>query len=47
MLPAFSDEDLDTFVTAAWSAWQTMAEESGEEGERYYNTVTQALSDNQ
>lgn len=47
MLPAFSDEDLDTFVTAAWSAWQTMAEESGEDGERYYNTVTQALSDNQ
>lgn len=46
MLPAFSDEDLDTFVTAAWSAWKNMAEESGEDGTRYYNTVTQALSDN-
>lgn len=46
MLPAFSDEDLDTFVTAAWNAWQTMAEESGEDGARYYNIVTQALSEN-
>lgn len=46
ILPAFSDDDVDTFVTAAWSAWQTMAEASGEEGVRYYNTVTQALSDN-
>ncbi|WP_018916920.1 TRAP transporter substrate-binding protein DctP [Vreelandella zhanjiangensis] len=46
MLPAFSDEDQNTFVTAAWEAWQAMAEESGEEGVRYYQTVTQALSEN-
>ncbi len=45
VLPPFSDADVDTFVTAAWSTWQTMAENAGEDGMRYYNTVTQALSE--
>lgn len=45
ILPAFSDEDVNTFVTAAWGAWEVMAENAGEEGIDYYNTVTQALSD--
>lgn len=45
VLPPFSDADVDTFVTAAWSTWKTMAENAGEDGMRYYNTVTQALSE--
>ncbi|MFQ3789063.1 TRAP transporter substrate-binding protein DctP [Halomonas sp. A29] len=45
ILPAFSEEDVNTFVTAAWSTWKTMAESAGEEGVHYYNTVTQALSE--
>ncbi len=45
VLPPFSDADVDAFVTAAWSAWKAMAENAGEDGMRYYNTVTQALSE--
>lgn len=44
MLPDFSDEDVETFVNAAWQAWETMAENAGEDGTRYYNTVTQAIN---
>ncbi|KAA0012896.1 C4-dicarboxylate ABC transporter substrate-binding protein [Billgrantia pellis] len=44
VLQPFSAADVDTFVSAAWSAWQAMAEKSGDDGIRYYNTVTQALS---
>ena len=44
ILPDFSDEDVHTFVEAAWQAWQTMAEKAGDDGIRYYNTVTQAIS---
>ncbi len=47
VLPDFSEEDVNTFVTAAWSTWRTMAENSGDEGVAYYNTVTQALSDSE
>lgn len=45
VLPAFSEADVDTFVTAAWGAWKAMAENAGDEGIRYYDTVTQALSE--
>lgn len=45
MLPDFSDEDVETFVDAAWQAWQAMAENAGEDGTRYYETVTQAISE--
>ncbi|AQU84186.1 MAG: TRAP transporter substrate-binding protein DctP [Halomonas sp.] len=45
MLPDFSDDDVETFVGAAWQAWKTMAENAGEDGTRYYNTVTQAISE--
>ncbi|GGY06325.1 hypothetical protein GCM10007160_37260 [Litchfieldella qijiaojingensis] len=45
ILPSFSEADVDTFVTAAWSTWKTMAENAGEDGTHYYNTVTQALSE--
>lgn len=45
VLPPFSEADVDTFVTAAWGTWEAMAENSGEDGIRYYNTVTQALSE--
>ncbi|QNU63971.1 TRAP transporter substrate-binding protein DctP [Vreelandella titanicae] len=44
MLPDFSDDDVATFVDAAWQAWQAMAENAGEDGTRYYETVTQAIS---
>lgn len=48
VLPAFSDEDVQTFVDAAWEAWHEMASEAGEEGLRYYDTVTGELqSDSQ
>ncbi|PCF96073.1 TRAP transporter substrate-binding protein DctP [Vreelandella nigrificans] len=45
MLPDFSDDDVETFVGAAWQAWKTMAENAGEDGTRYYNTVTQVISE--
>ncbi|NAO94917.1 MULTISPECIES: TRAP transporter substrate-binding protein DctP [unclassified Halomonas] len=45
MLPDFSDDDVETFVDAAWQAWQAMAENAGEDGTRYYETVTQAISE--
>ncbi|ASK21313.1 TRAP transporter substrate-binding protein DctP [Halomonas sp. N3-2A] len=45
MLPDFSDDDVETFVDAAWQAWQAMAENAGEDGIRYYETVTQAISE--
>ncbi|MCE7520648.1 TRAP transporter substrate-binding protein DctP [Halomonas titanicae] len=45
MLPDFSDDDVATFVDAAWQAWQAMAENAGEDGTRYYETVTQAISE--
>ena len=45
MLPDFSDDDVETFVDAAWQAWQAMAENAGEDGIRYYDTVTQAISE--
>ncbi|EPC04125.1 hypothetical protein L861_02100 [Litchfieldella anticariensis FP35 = DSM 16096] len=45
ILPPFSEADVDTFVTAAWGTWKTMAENAGEDGMHYYNTVTQALSE--
>ncbi|WP_328717074.1 TRAP transporter substrate-binding protein [Halomonas elongata] len=48
MLPAFSDEDVQTFVDAAWEAWHEMASKAGDEGIRYYDTVTGELqSDSQ
>ncbi|MES3676498.1 TRAP transporter substrate-binding protein [Halomonas elongata] len=48
MLPAFSDEDVQTFVEAAWEAWHEMASKAGDEGIRYYDTVTGELqSDSQ
>ncbi|CBV41427.1 TRAP transporter substrate-binding protein [Halomonas elongata] len=48
MLPAFSDEDVQTFVDAAWEAWYEMASKAGDEGIRYYDTVTGELqSDSQ
>ncbi|MBB3139224.1 TRAP transporter substrate-binding protein [Halomonas organivorans] len=48
VLPAFSDEDVQTFVDAAWEAWHEMASEAGDEGIRYYDTVTGELqSDSQ
>lgn len=48
MLPAFSDEDVQTFVDAAWEAWHEMASKAGDEGIRYYDTVTSELqSDSQ
>ena len=43
ILPAFSDEDVQTFVDAAWAAWHDMASEAGDEGVRYYETVTNEL----
>ncbi|MBL1268796.1 MAG: TRAP transporter substrate-binding protein DctP [Halomonas sp.] len=45
MLPDFSDDDVETFVDAAWQAWRAMAENAGENGIRYYETVTQAISE--
>lgn len=45
MLPDFSDDDVETFVDAAWQAWQAMAENAGEDGIRYYETVTQVISE--
>lgn len=45
MLPDFSDDDVETFVDAAWQAWRAMAENAGEDGIRYYETVTQAISE--
>ena len=45
MLPDFSDDDVETFVDAAWQAWQAMAENAGKDGIRYYETVTQAISE--
>lgn len=45
MLPDFSDDDVETFVDAAWQAWRAMAENAGEDGTRYYETVTQAISE--
>ncbi|MCE8026670.1 TRAP transporter substrate-binding protein DctP [Halomonas sp. MCCC 1A11058] len=45
ILPAFSEEDVAIFVAAAWNAWESMAKQAGEDGERYYNTVTHALDD--
>ncbi len=45
VLPPFSEADVDAFVTAAWSTWEVMAEDAGEDGIRYYNTVTQKLSE--
>lgn len=48
VLPAFSDEDVQTFVDAAWEAWHEMASNAGEKGLRYYDTVTGELqSDSQ
>ncbi|WP_237022348.1 TRAP transporter substrate-binding protein [Halomonas sp. HG01] len=48
VLPEFSDEDVQTFVDAAWEAWHEMASEAGDEGIRYYDTVTGELqSDSQ
>jgi TRAP-type C4-dicarboxylate transport system substrate-binding protein len=44
VLEPFSDADVETFVTAAWSTWQQMAENAGDDGKRYYDTVTQALT---
>ncbi|MDR5859996.1 C4-dicarboxylate ABC transporter substrate-binding protein [Halomonas eurihalina] len=46
MLPAFSDEDVQTFVDAAWEAWHEMASKAGDEGIRYYDTVTGELQSN-
>ena len=40
VLPAFSADDVQTFVQAADQAWQEMAEKSGEEGLNYYQTVS-------
>nr|WP_163500616.1 TRAP transporter substrate-binding protein DctP [Halomonas socia] len=45
VLEPFSTEDVDTFVTAAWNNWQSLAENAGEDGLRYYETVTKALSE--
>ncbi|WP_168011980.1 TRAP transporter substrate-binding protein [Halomonas salinarum] len=45
MLPAFSDEDVQTFVDAAWEAWHEMASKAGDDGIRYYETVTSELQD--
>ncbi|SEL65851.1 TRAP transporter substrate-binding protein DctP [Halomonas daqiaonensis] len=45
VLSPFSDEDMDTFVAAAWKAWKDMAENAGEDGLYYYNNVTEALSE--
>ncbi|UYG07061.1 TRAP transporter substrate-binding protein [Halomonas sp. M4R1S46] len=48
VLSAFSDEDVQTFVDAAWEAWHEMASEAGDDGIRYYETVTSELqSDSQ
>jgi TRAP-type C4-dicarboxylate transport system substrate-binding protein len=40
VLPAFSAEDVKTFVEASSKAWREMAEESGEEGLGYYKKVS-------
>lgn len=44
VLEPFSDEDVETFVNAAWKVWQSMAENAGDDGVRYYETVTSHLS---
>ncbi|MDN3524613.1 TRAP transporter substrate-binding protein [Halomonas sabkhae] len=43
VLPAFPDDDVQTFVDAAWKAWHEMASEAGDEGLRYYEIVTGEL----
>ncbi|MFN3880675.1 MAG: TRAP transporter substrate-binding protein [Nitrincola lacisaponensis] len=43
VLEPFSDEDVQTFVAAAWKVWQGMAESAGEDGVHYYQTVTSHL----
>ncbi|RTE66495.1 C4-dicarboxylate ABC transporter substrate-binding protein [Amphritea opalescens] len=40
VLPKFSNADVQTFVAASSKAWKEMAEESGEEGLGYYETVS-------
>ncbi|WP_240609815.1 TRAP transporter substrate-binding protein DctP [Billgrantia endophytica] len=45
LLEPFSDADVETFVTAAWKTWKRMAENAGDDGIRYYESVTQALSE--
>ena len=45
ILEPFSDADVEAFVSAAWSTWQRMAENAGDDGIRYYDTVTQALTE--
>lgn len=40
VLEPFSPADVNTFVTAAMSAWKEMAEKAGDEGMKYYQTVS-------
>ncbi|UTW14472.1 TRAP transporter substrate-binding protein DctP [Marinobacterium rhizophilum] len=40
VLPAFSAEDVQTFVEASGKAWREMAEQSGEEGLDYFTKVS-------
>ncbi|QUX94372.1 C4-dicarboxylate ABC transporter substrate-binding protein [Marinomonas sp. CT5] len=47
ILEPFSKKDVQTFVGAAMSAWKDMAEASGPEGMKYYETVSTLAKEQQ
>lgn len=47
ILPPFSKEDVQTFVNAAMEAWKEMAEASGPDGLKYYETVSKLAKEQQ